>query len=64
MKATLLGTLAALVVLSALGCGPTMESPTESKTLRILGVQKDKPYAVPGPASPSASRTRSDPHCR
>lgn len=48
MKATLLGTFASLCALSALGCGPTMESPTEIQTLRILGVQKDKPYAVPG----------------
>ena len=48
MKATLLGTFASLCALSALGCGPTMESPTEVRTLRILGVQKNNPYAVPG----------------
>jgi hypothetical protein len=48
MKATLLGTFASLCALAALGCGPTMESPTEIKTLRILGVHKNNPYAVPG----------------
>jgi hypothetical protein len=30
------------------GCGPSFDPPTEIKTLRILGVQKDKPYALPG----------------
>ena len=48
MKARLLGTLAWLCAASAFGCAPTMESPTEIQTLRILGVQKDKPYALPG----------------
>lgn len=48
MKARLLGTLAWLCAATTLGCGPTMESPTEIKTLRILAVQKDNPYAVPG----------------
>lgn len=36
--------LLALVV----GCGPGFDPPSEVKTLRVLGVQKDKPYANPG----------------
>ena len=30
------------------GCGAQFDPPTEVKSLRIMGVQKDKPYAVPG----------------
>ncbi len=41
-----LGLLVASVV--AFGCGATFDPATEIKSLRILGVQKDKPYAVPG----------------
>jgi hypothetical protein len=41
--------LATLVAgFGALGCGPEFDPPTEIKTLRILGVQKDRPYAEPG----------------
>lgn len=34
--------------LLALGCGATFDPPTEIRSLRILGVQKDRPYALPG----------------
>jgi hypothetical protein len=30
------------------GCGAQFDPPTELKSLRIIGVQKDKPYAQPG----------------
>jgi hypothetical protein len=40
--------LAALALGLGLGCGATFDPPTEIKTLRILGVSKDKPYAEPG----------------
>ncbi len=30
------------------GCGPSFDPPSEMNTLRVLGVQKDKPYAQPG----------------
>jgi len=43
---TLLGACFASVL--ALGCGATFDAATEIKSLRILGVQKDKPYALPG----------------
>lgn len=44
---------AALLVATALAstsvaCGPEFDSPSEIKTLRVLGVKKDKPYAQPG----------------
>ncbi len=48
MKARRFGTLAWLCAVSAFGCAPSMEPPTKIQTLRILGVQKDKPYALPG----------------
>lgn len=32
----------------ALGCGPQFDSPAKVKSLRILAVQKDKPYALKG----------------
>jgi hypothetical protein len=32
---------------ASLGCAPAFDPPSEVKTLRILGVQKDKPYAKP-----------------
>ena len=47
---------AALVVLAAssllvgTGCGPEFDPGNEIKTLRVLGVKKDKPYAQPGDA--------------
>jgi hypothetical protein len=34
--------------LLALGCGPKFDPPSELQSLRVLGVQKDKPYAKPG----------------
>ncbi len=34
--------------LSSVACGPEFDSPSEIKTLRVLGVKKDKPYAQPG----------------
>lgn len=37
-----------LLLLSTLGCGPQFDPSNEIKTLRVLGVQKDKPYAQPG----------------
>lgn len=40
--------LSLLLALAALGCGPEFDPPTELKSLRILAVQKDKPYAEPG----------------
>jgi hypothetical protein len=44
---------ASLVLLGALSlasvaCGPEFDAPSEIKTLRVLGVKKDKPYAQPG----------------
>ncbi len=38
----------ALSLVSALGCGPEFDASNELKTLRVLGVKKDKPYALPG----------------
>jgi hypothetical protein len=40
--------LAALLGLCLLGCGPDFDPPSELHSLRILGVQKDAPYAQPG----------------
>ena len=40
--------LGAIGSLAPLGCGATFDPPTEIKSLRILGVSKDKPYAEPG----------------
>jgi hypothetical protein len=34
--------------LLALGCGPKFDPPSELRSLRVLGVQKDEPYAKPG----------------
>jgi hypothetical protein len=39
--------LAALLGLFVLGCGPDFDPPSELHSLRILGVQKDVPYAQP-----------------
>lgn len=39
---------AAVVGLLAIGCGPQFDPPHELRSLRVLGVQKDKPYAQPG----------------
>lgn len=38
----------ALSLLAAVGCGPQFDPGNEIKTLRVLGVKKDKPYAQPG----------------
>jgi hypothetical protein len=38
----------ALSLLTAVGCGPQFDPGNEIKTLRVLGVKKDKPYAQPG----------------
>src|SRR6478609_5261169 len=34
--------------LFSIGCGPTFDPPSEIHSLRVLGVQKDVPYAQPG----------------
>ncbi|HKO53183.1 MAG TPA: hypothetical protein VJV79_35985 [Polyangiaceae bacterium] len=34
--------------LAMLGCGPSFDPPSELHSLRVLGVQKDAPYAQPG----------------
>lgn len=47
MKRASLALLGALS-LSTVACGPEFDSPSEIKTLRVLGVKKDKPYAQPG----------------
>jgi hypothetical protein len=36
------------VALLTFGCGPELERVSELNNLRVLGVQKDKPYAAPG----------------
>src|SRR6187551_2418310 len=38
----------AFFALFLLGCGPDFDPPSELHSLRILAVQKDKPYAQPG----------------
>jgi hypothetical protein len=38
----------ALACTALAGCGAQFDPPAEVKSLRIMGVQKDKPYAVPG----------------
>jgi hypothetical protein len=38
----------ALSLFAALGCGPQFDPSNEIKTLRVMGVKKDKPYAQPG----------------
>ncbi len=40
--------LTAAFALGAIGCGPELESPAQVTNLRVLGVQKDLPYARPG----------------
>jgi hypothetical protein len=40
--------VAALTSLVATACGPQFDPSNEIKTLRVLGVKKDKPYAQPG----------------
>jgi hypothetical protein len=37
-----------LALSSAPGCGPQFDPSNEIKTLRVMGVKKDKPYAQPG----------------
>src|SRR6188768_853753 len=49
MKAPLL-LVGALALFAGLGCGPQFDPSNEIKTLRVLGVKKDKPYAQPGDA--------------
>lgn len=49
MKASLL-LVGAFALFAGLGCGPEFDRGNELKTLRVLGVQKDKPYAQPGEA--------------
>ncbi|MCC6217842.1 MAG: hypothetical protein IT376_23490 [Polyangiaceae bacterium] len=39
-----------LGVVAALGCAPELDVPSEVQSLRVLGVQKSKPYARPGEA--------------
>jgi hypothetical protein len=48
MKRASLLLTAALALASAQGCGPQFDPSSEVTTLRVLGVQKDKPYAQPG----------------
>jgi len=38
----------ALSLFGTTGCGPEFDPVSEIKTLRVLGVKKDKPYAQPG----------------
>lgn len=40
--------LGAVSLLTAVGCGPMFDPGNELKSLRVLGVKKDKPYAQPG----------------
>lgn len=44
----LLGALTLTTSLMTVGCGPEFDPPSEIKTLRVLAVKKDKPYAQPG----------------
>jgi hypothetical protein len=37
-----------LALSGALGCGPQFDPSNEIKTLRVMGLKKDKPYAQPG----------------
>lgn len=48
MKRAPLLVAGALALVSTLGCGPEFDKSNELKTLRVLGVKKDKPYALPG----------------
>lgn len=48
MNRVLTSLLGALALTTAVGCGPQFDAPSEVKTLRVLGVKKDKPYAQPG----------------
>jgi hypothetical protein len=48
MQRTAFVALAALSLLVGSGCGPEFDPGSEIKTLRVLGVKKDKPYAQPG----------------
>ena len=45
---TTLATLVAALTLALAGCGPQFDPPSTIDTLRILAVQKDRPYAAPG----------------
>ena len=40
--------LASFFALSSVACGAQFDPQSELQTLRILAVQKDKPYAKPG----------------
>lgn len=48
MKRASLLLTAALTLSATLGCGPQFDLSSELKSLRILTVKKDKPYAQPG----------------
>jgi hypothetical protein len=48
MRSSLLLCGAFLFGLGAVACGPQFDPGSELKTLRVLGVKKDKPYAQPG----------------
>jgi len=45
---TALWVVAALSLVAGAGCGPQFDPGNELKTLRVLAVKKDKPYAQPG----------------
>lgn len=45
-----LSVLAAAALLGGVGCGPEFDPGNELKSLRVLAVKKDKPYAQPGDA--------------
>ena len=48
MKRALVLLVGVLSLFSGLGCGPQFDPSNEIKSLRIMGVKKDKPYAQPG----------------
>lgn len=48
MKRAPLLWLGALAIWGTVGCGPEFDPSNELKSLRVLGVKKDKPYALPG----------------
>src|SRR4051812_49342976 len=48
MKRAWLRLVVALSLLTSVGCGANFDPESELKSLRVLGVKKDKPYAQPG----------------
>lgn len=48
MRSSLLFSLASLASLAILSCSPTFEPQSKIQSLRVLAVQKDKPFARPG----------------